>query len=27
VQVYLDLKVRVEKNWTKDSKALRRLGY
>ncbi|MCD6298602.1 MAG: GTPase Era [Deltaproteobacteria bacterium] len=27
VQVFLDLKVRVEKNWTKDSKALRRLGY
>jgi GTP-binding protein Era len=27
VKVYLDLKVRVEKNWTKDSKALRRLGY
>jgi GTP-binding protein Era len=27
VQVYLDLKVRVEKNWTKNSKALRRLGY
>ena len=27
VRVYLDLKVRVEKNWTKDSKALRRLGY
>ena len=26
-RVYLDLKVRVEKNWTKDSKALRRLGY
>ena len=27
MRVYLDLKVRVEKNWTKDSKALRRLGY
>jgi len=27
VRVYLDLKVRVEKNWTKNSKALRRLGY
>jgi GTP-binding protein Era len=26
-RVYLDLKVRVEKNWTRDSKALRRLGY
>ena len=25
--VYLDLKVRVEKNWSKDTKALRRLGY
>jgi GTP-binding protein Era len=27
VRVFLDLKVRVEKNWTKDAKALRRLGY
>lgn len=27
VQVYLDLMVRVEKNWSKDSRALRRLGY
>ena len=27
VRVYLDLKVRVEKNWTRDSRALRRLGY
>jgi len=25
--VYLDLQVRVEKNWSKDTKALRRLGY
>jgi len=25
--IYLDLKVRVEKNWSKDAKALRRLGY
>ena len=25
--VYLDLRVRVEKNWSKDSRALRRLGY
>jgi GTP-binding protein Era len=27
VQVYLDLVVRVEKNWSKDPQALRRLGY
>jgi GTP-binding protein Era len=27
VRVYLDLVVRVEKNWSKDTKALRRLGY
>jgi len=27
VQVYLDLTVRVEKNWTRDTRALRRLGY
>ena len=27
VRVYLDLVVRVEKNWSKDAKALRRLGY
>ncbi|RLC26618.1 MAG: GTPase Era [Deltaproteobacteria bacterium] len=27
VAVYLDLTVRVEKNWTKDARALRRLGY
>jgi len=27
VRVYLDLFVRVEKNWTKDTRALRRLGY
>ena len=27
VQVYLDLVVRVEKNWSKDTRALRRLGY
>jgi len=26
-RVYLDLHVRVEKNWTKDPKALRRFGY
>lgn len=26
-QVYLELFVRVEKNWTRDPKALRRLGY
>lgn len=26
-KVYLDLHVRVEKNWTKDPKALRRFGY
>lgn len=26
-RVYLDLMVRVEKNWSKDSRALRRLGY
>jgi GTP-binding protein Era len=25
--VYLDLRVRVEKNWSKDSRAMRRLGY
>lgn len=25
--VFLDLKVRVEKNWSKDTRALRRLGY
>ena len=25
--IYLDLLVRVEKNWSKDTKALRRLGY
>lgn len=25
--VYLDLRVRVEKNWSRDSRALRRLGY
>jgi len=25
--VYLDLEVRVEKNWSRDSRALRRLGY
>jgi GTP-binding protein Era len=25
--VYLDLRVRVEKNWSKDTRALRRLGY
>ena len=27
VRVYLDLRVRVEKNWTRDTRALRRLGY
>ncbi|MBW1706912.1 MAG: GTPase Era [Deltaproteobacteria bacterium] len=27
MRVFLDLKVRVEKNWTKDPKALNRLGY
>ena len=27
VRVFLDLVVRVEKNWSKDPKALRRLGY
>ena len=27
VQVYLNLTVRVEKNWTKNTKALKRLGY
>ncbi|MBW1723194.1 MAG: GTPase Era [Deltaproteobacteria bacterium] len=27
VKVYLDLMVRVEKNWSKDPKALRKLGY
>ena len=26
-QVYLDLFVRVEKNWSRDTRALRRLGY
>jgi len=26
-RVYLDLSVRVEKNWSKDARALRRLGY
>ncbi len=26
-RVYLDLSVRVEKNWTRDAKAMRRLGY
>ena len=25
--VYLDLTVRVQKNWSKDPRALRRLGY
>ena len=25
--VYLDLRVRVEKNWSRDTRALRRLGY
>jgi len=27
VHVYLDLEVKVEKNWSKDPRALRRLGY
>jgi GTP-binding protein Era len=27
MRVYLDLTVRVEKNWSKDPRALRRLGY
>jgi len=27
MRVYLDLTVRVDKNWTKDTRALRRLGY
>lgn len=27
VRVYLDLMVRVEKNWSRDTRALRRLGY
>ena len=27
MKIYLDLFVRVEKNWTKDSRAMRRLGY
>ncbi|MBW1786395.1 MAG: GTPase Era [Deltaproteobacteria bacterium] len=27
VKVYLELRVRVEKNWSRDPKALRRLGY
>ncbi|OPX36090.1 MAG: GTPase Era [Desulfobacteraceae bacterium 4484_190.2] len=27
VRIYLDLVVRVEKNWTRDTRALRRLGY
>lgn len=27
VRVHMDLKVRVEKNWTRDTRALRRLGY
>ncbi|SPD75518.1 membrane-associated, 16S rRNA-binding GTPase [uncultured Desulfobacterium sp.] len=27
MQVYLDLRVRVEKNWSKDTRALKRLGY
>jgi GTPase len=27
VRVYMDLTVRVEKNWTRDARALRRLGY
>jgi len=27
MRVYLDLFVRVEKNWSHDAKALRRLGY
>jgi len=27
VRVYIDLMVRVEKNWSRDGRALRRLGY
>ena len=27
VRIYIDLKVRVEKNWSRDTRALRRLGY
>jgi len=27
VQIYMDLSVRVEKNWTKDTRALSRFGY
>ena len=27
VRTYLDLRVRVEKNWTRDTRSLRRLGY
>jgi len=27
VRIYIDLKVRVEKNWSQDTRALRRLGY
>ena len=27
VKIYLDLTVRVEKNWSRDTRALRRLGY
>jgi GTP-binding protein Era len=27
VRIYMDLTVRVEKNWTRDTRALRRLGY
>jgi GTP-binding protein Era len=27
VQIYLNLTVRVEKNWSRDTRALRRLGY
>ena len=27
IPVYLELTVRVEKNWSKDTRALRRLGY
>jgi len=27
IRVFLDLRVRVEKNWSKDPRALRRLGY
>jgi GTP-binding protein Era len=26
-RVYLDLAVRLEKNWSKDTRALKRLGY